>query len=102
MLGALLQTVTRTDRQVQDGSDVVVDGEHVLVDFVNRFHALSVQDGSDVVVDGEQVEVHLVAHKVMIVCGKACKGQRMLRVALWYFSGLGSERIQRKEVAFEQ
>ena len=52
MLGALLQTVTRTDRQVQDGSDVVVDGEHVLVDFVNRFHALSVQDGSDVVVAG--------------------------------------------------
>ena len=30
---------------VQDGSDVVVDGEHVLVDCVNRFHALSVQDG---------------------------------------------------------
>ena len=48
------------------------------------------------------MEVHLVAHKVMIVCGKACKGQRILRVALWYFSGLGSERNQRKEVAFEQ
>ena len=32
------------------------------------------------------MEVHLVAHKVMIVCGKACKGQRILRVALWYFS----------------
>ena len=29
--------------------------QHVLVDYVNRFHALSVQDGSDVVVDGEQV-----------------------------------------------
>ena len=46
--------------------------------------------------------MHLVAHKVMIVCGKACKGQRMLRVALWNFSGLDSERNQRKEVAFEQ
>ena len=47
------------------------------------------------------MEVHLVAHKVMIVCGKACKGQRILRVALWYFSGLGSERNQRKEVAIK-
>ena len=52
-------------------SRVYRTSQHVLVDCVNRFHALSVQGGSDVVVDGEQVEVHLVAHKVMIVCGKA-------------------------------
>ena len=70
----------------------------VHIDFINRFEPLSKQADSscrDEHIDTLHVDVNLVEGKVKALIARN-KRERMLRVATWNFSGMGSERKQKE------
>ena len=69
------------------------------IDCINRFEPLSEQADSscsDEHIDTLHVDVNLVKGKVKALGGN--KRERRLRVATWKFSGLGSERKNRRKL----